>query len=203
MRFSGATGRIRTSGLPGRRTTTRQYRPTLNRKFCRFCPTAPKTGKSPLLVVTTGFFGILRGDCTVVVKWWSIVKRHFSQAGGLILPGVNHVGDMNAEICLINSEIDIIILRHQAADTKAMPWLLRGRVDACGKYIQGINGFLQCAQQFYSGLRLHQIDCNIACDFLHRLLGMRSNLYFIQLFHFQSLRSDDQTPHRRAWIGWL
>ena len=25
----------------------------------------------------------------------------------------------------------------------------------------------------------------------------------IQLFYFQSLRSDDQTPHRRAWIGWL
>ena len=71
MRFSGATGRIRTSGLPGRRTTTRRYRPALKREFCRFYPTAPKTRKSPLLVVTTGSFSILRCSCTVVVKWWS------------------------------------------------------------------------------------------------------------------------------------
>ena len=68
----GATGRIRTSGLPGRRTTTWQYRPTLKREFCWFCTVTTKTRKSPLLVVTTGFFGILIYDCTVVVKWWSI-----------------------------------------------------------------------------------------------------------------------------------
>jgi len=67
----GATGRIRTSGLPGRRTTTGVYRPTINRKFCQVCPTVPKTRKSLLLVVTTGFFGVLKGNCTVVVKWWS------------------------------------------------------------------------------------------------------------------------------------
>ena len=67
----GATGRIRTSGLPGRRTTTRRYRPALKREFCRFYPTAPKTRKNLLLVVTTGFFGVLKGNCTVVVKWWS------------------------------------------------------------------------------------------------------------------------------------
>ena len=59
MRFSGATGRIRTSGLPGRRTTTSPYRPTLKREFCWFCTFAAKTGKSPLLVVTTGFSDIL------------------------------------------------------------------------------------------------------------------------------------------------
>ena len=88
-----------------------------------------------------------------MVKWWSIAKQPFSQAGGLILSGVNHVGDMNAEIRLINPEIDIIILHHQAADTKAMPWLLRGRVDACGKYIQAINGFLQ----FYAKLRFSEV----------------------------------------------
>ena len=181
----GAPEGIRTPGTWRRRTTTGQYRPTLKRKFCWFCPTAPKTGKSPLVVVTTGFFGVLWCRCTVVVKWWSIVKRHFSQAGGLILPGVNHIGDMNAEIRLINPEIDIIILHHQAADTKAMPRLLRGRADASGKHIQRIDCFLQRAQQFYSGLRLHQINGNIACNLLHRLLGMRSNLYFIQFFHFQ------------------
>ena len=55
----GATGRIRTSGLPGRRTTTGVYRPTINRKFCQVCPTVPKTRKSLLLVVTTGFSDIL------------------------------------------------------------------------------------------------------------------------------------------------
>jgi len=33
-----------------------------------------KTGKSLLLVITTGFSGILRGYCTVVVKWWSKCK---------------------------------------------------------------------------------------------------------------------------------
>ena len=203
MRFSGATGRIRTSGLPGRRTTTEWYRLALEREFCWLCTFTAKTGKSPLSVVTIGFSDILQHHCTVVVKWWSIAKRHFSQARGLILPGVNHVGDMNAEIRLINPEIDIIILHHQAADTKAMPRLLRGRADASGKHIQRIDCFLQRAQQFYSGLRLHQINGNIACNFLHRLLGTRSNPYFIQLFHFQSLRSDDQTPHRRAQIGWL
>ena len=32
----------------------------------------PKTRKSLLSVATTGFFDILRGYCTVVVKWWSI-----------------------------------------------------------------------------------------------------------------------------------
>ena len=70
----GATGRIRTSGLPGRRTTTGQYRPTMKRKFCQSCTFAAKTGKSPLLVITTGFFDILRCGCTVVVKWWSIFQ---------------------------------------------------------------------------------------------------------------------------------
>ena len=54
-----------------RRTTTGRYRPTLKRKICCFCTFAAKIGKSPLLVVTTGFFGILMCDCTVVVKWWS------------------------------------------------------------------------------------------------------------------------------------
>ena len=68
----GATGRIRTSGLPGRRTTTGWYRLTMKREFFWFCTFAAKTGKSPLLVVTTGLFGILIFDCTVVVKWWSI-----------------------------------------------------------------------------------------------------------------------------------
>ena len=67
----GATGRIRTSGLPGRRTTTGVHRPTVSRKICQFYPTEPKTRKSPLLVVTTGFFDILQHHCTVVVKWWS------------------------------------------------------------------------------------------------------------------------------------
>ena len=71
MRFSGATGRIRTSGLPGRRTTTGRYRLALERKFCWLCTFIAKTTKSPLLVVTTGFFDILRCGCTVVVKWWS------------------------------------------------------------------------------------------------------------------------------------
>ena len=72
------TGRIRTSGLPGRRTTTWQYGPTLRREFCWFCTFAAKTRKSPLLVVTTGFFGILWCRCTVVVKWWSrnLVTQH-------------------------------------------------------------------------------------------------------------------------------
>ena len=73
----GATGRIRTSGLPGRRTTIGRYRPTLKRKICWFCTAAPKTGKSLLLVVTTGLSGILRCRCTVVVKWWSMVNRRF------------------------------------------------------------------------------------------------------------------------------
>ena len=74
----GATGRIRTSGLPGRRTTTGQYRQTLYREFCWFCTFAAKTGKSPLLVVTTGFSGILWCRCTVVVKWWSGYSgRHY------------------------------------------------------------------------------------------------------------------------------
>ena len=55
----GATGRIRTSGLPGRRTTTGWYRLTMKREFCWFCTFAAKAGKSPLLVVTTGFSDIL------------------------------------------------------------------------------------------------------------------------------------------------
>ena len=75
MRFSGATGRIRTSGLPGRRTTTGQYRQTMKRKFCQSCTFAAKTGKSPLSVITTGFFGFLRCRCTVVVKRWSTANR--------------------------------------------------------------------------------------------------------------------------------
>ena len=40
----------------------------------RRCPKI-KTGKcmncKPYCHITTGFSGILRGDCTVVVKWWS------------------------------------------------------------------------------------------------------------------------------------
>ena len=59
MRFLSATGRVRTSGLPGRRTTTGWYRLTMKREFCWFCTFAAKTGKSPLLVVTTGFSDIL------------------------------------------------------------------------------------------------------------------------------------------------
>ena len=60
MGFSGATGRIRTSGLPGRRTTTGQYRLTLKRKICWFCTAIPKTEKSPSLVVTTSFSGFYK-----------------------------------------------------------------------------------------------------------------------------------------------
>ena len=55
----GATGRIRTSGLPGRRTTTGRCRLTLKREFCRLCTVASNIRKSPLLVVTTGFSGVL------------------------------------------------------------------------------------------------------------------------------------------------
>ena len=74
MRFLSATGRIRTSGLPGRRTTTGRYRPALKRKIYWFCTVEPKTRKSPLLVVTTGFSGISQGICTAVVKWWSKIR---------------------------------------------------------------------------------------------------------------------------------
>ena len=42
-----------------RRTTTEWYRLTMKREFCWFCTFAAKTGKSPLLVVTTGFSDIL------------------------------------------------------------------------------------------------------------------------------------------------
>ena len=70
----GATGRIRTSGLPGRRTTTGRYRPALKRKIYWFCTVEPKTRKSPLLVVTTGFSGISQGICTAVVKWSSKIR---------------------------------------------------------------------------------------------------------------------------------
>ena len=76
----------------GRRTTTGVYRPTINRKFCQVCPTVPKTRKSLLLVVTTGFFGVLKGNCTVVVKWWSkcrestFSKKKSSQNGYQIIP---------------------------------------------------------------------------------------------------------------------
>ena len=51
----GATRRSRTSGLPGRRTTTSTYRPTLKREFCWFCTVASKARKRLLVVVTTGF----------------------------------------------------------------------------------------------------------------------------------------------------
>ena len=40
-------------------TTTWQCNQTLKREFCWFCTFAAKTRKSPLLVVTTGFSGIL------------------------------------------------------------------------------------------------------------------------------------------------
>ena len=51
--WPGASDRIRTCGLSGRRTTTGQYRPTLKREFCRFCTVTSKTRKSPLLVTVT------------------------------------------------------------------------------------------------------------------------------------------------------
>ena len=70
----GATEGIRTPGTWRRRTTTRRRKQTRKRKFCWFCTFTAKTRKSPLLVVTTGFFGILICDCTVVVKWWSKSK---------------------------------------------------------------------------------------------------------------------------------
>ena len=47
----------------------------LKRKIYWFCTDAPKTRKSPLLIVTTGHFSVLRCRCTVVVKWWSILKQ--------------------------------------------------------------------------------------------------------------------------------
>ena len=65
----GAPEGIRTPGIWRRRTTTGQYRQTLYREFCWLCTAAPKTRKSPLLVVTPGFFDILQHHCTVVVKW--------------------------------------------------------------------------------------------------------------------------------------
>lgn len=55
----GAAGGIRTSGLWSRRTTAGWYRLTMKREFCWFCTFAAKTGKNPLLVVTTGFSDIL------------------------------------------------------------------------------------------------------------------------------------------------
>ena len=74
----GATGRIRTSGLPGRRTTTGRYRPALKREFCWVCTAIVTYRKSPLLVITTGFSGVLWCRCTVVVKWWSGYSgRHY------------------------------------------------------------------------------------------------------------------------------
>ena len=45
----GATGRIRTSGLPGRRTTTGRHRPALKRKIYWFCTVEPKTRKKPIV----------------------------------------------------------------------------------------------------------------------------------------------------------
>lgn len=87
------------------------------------------------MVVTTGFFGVLWCDCTIVVKWWSTIKGHIYQLCGLILINVNHIGDMNAEISLINPEIDVIILHYQAVDTKTTPRFLRGKADASGKHI--------------------------------------------------------------------
>ena len=71
----GAADRIRTCGLSGRRTTTGWCRPTMKRKFCWLCTFTAKTRKSPLLVVTTGFFGFLQCRCTVVVKRWSAANR--------------------------------------------------------------------------------------------------------------------------------
>ena len=67
----GAPEGIRTPGTWRRRTMTGVRRQTINRKFCQFYPTAPKTRKSLLLVVTIGFFGVLKGKCAIVVKWWS------------------------------------------------------------------------------------------------------------------------------------
>ena len=68
----GAPEGIRTPGTWRRRTTTGWYRLTMKRELYWFCTFAAKTGKSLLSVITTGFFGILISDCTVVVKWWSI-----------------------------------------------------------------------------------------------------------------------------------
>ena len=81
----------------------------MKREICWFCTVEPETRKGLLLVVTTGFFGILQCCCTVVVKWWSIVKQHIGQAGGLIPPSVNYIGNIREKIKLINPEIDIII----------------------------------------------------------------------------------------------
>ena len=68
----GATGRIRTSGLPGRRTTTRQYRLALKREFCRFYPTTPKTRKKPVVGCHNRLFqhcaGLLHSSGQMVVK---------------------------------------------------------------------------------------------------------------------------------------
>ena len=71
MRFLSAPEGIRTPGTWRRRTTTGRYRQTLYREFCWLCTVEPKTRKSPLLVVTTSFFGILRCHRAIVVKWWS------------------------------------------------------------------------------------------------------------------------------------
>ena len=38
-----------------------------------------------------------------------VVKRHIDQAGGLIPPSVNYIGNIREKIKLINPEIDIII----------------------------------------------------------------------------------------------
>ena len=46
MRFSGATGRIRTSGLPGRRTTAGWRKQTLKRKFVGSAHLPPKQEKA-------------------------------------------------------------------------------------------------------------------------------------------------------------
>lgn len=38
-----------------------------------------------------------------------VVKRHIDQAGGLIPPSVNYIGNIREKIKFINPEIDIII----------------------------------------------------------------------------------------------
>ncbi|MDR3915861.1 MULTISPECIES: hypothetical protein [Gemmiger] len=51
----------------------------MKREFYWLCTFSAKTGKSPLLVVTTGFSDILQHHCTVVVKWWSGMEGHKSR----------------------------------------------------------------------------------------------------------------------------
>ena len=57
----------------------------MKREFCWFCTAAEKTRKSPLLVVTTAFSGVLKANCAVVVKWWSKILA--TQHAAFLLSG--------------------------------------------------------------------------------------------------------------------